>query len=407
MPVVNRIAEFHDDMTGWRRDLHMHPETAFEEFRTSDFVAGKLSEFGYEVHRGLAGTGVVGTLKGSKPDNGRAIGLRSDMDALNMEEMNTFEHRSRYKGKMHGCGHDGHITMLLGAARYLAETRSFAGTVHLIFQPAEEGAGGGRRMVEEGLFETFPIEAVYGMHNMPGIPVGSFGTRTGAILTAMDLFEIRVGGVGTHAATPELGIDPIVVAAQIVMGLQTIVSRELNPLASVVLTITELQAGTGALNTVPDHAMLRGTARILTPSVLDSIEERLRRIVGGIAQAHRAEVDIKYRHNYPPLITDPVCTKFAVGVAEAVAGDGKVDPDYPPNMASEDFSFMLQKKPGAYVFVGNGPEDGGRILHNPLYDFNDDILPLGASYWAQLVETSLAGEKSSHFRSSGALPRQG
>jgi amidohydrolase len=219
MPIINRIADYHAEMTAWRRDLHMHPETAFEEFRTSDFVSGKLAEFGYEVHRGLAGTGVVGTLRGAKPDNGRAIGLRTDMDALNMEEMNTFDHRSQHKGKMHGCGHDGHTTMLLGAARYLAETRNFAGTIHLIFQPAEEGAGGGRRMVEDGLFDKFPVEAVYGMHNMPGVPVGSFGTRTGAILTAMDLFEIRVDGIGTHAATPELGIDPIVVASQNRAGL--------------------------------------------------------------------------------------------------------------------------------------------------------------------------------------------
>ena len=245
-------------------------------------------------------------------------------------------------------------------------------------------------MVEEGLFEKFPVEAVYGMHNMPGIAVGSFGTRTGAILTAMDLFTIRVDGVGTHAATPELGVDPIVVASNIVLALQAIVSRELNPLAGVVITITDLRAGTGALNTVPDHATLRGTARILSPEVRDTIEERVRRIVQGIAQAHRARVDIDYQRNYPSLVTDPMHTKFAVGIAEEVAGTGNVDANYPPNMASEDFSFMLQKKPGAYVFIGNGPEDRGRILHNPLYDFNDEILPIGASYWARLVETSLA-----------------
>ena len=390
MPIINRIAEFHDDMTTWRRDLHAHPETAFEEFRTSNFVATKLTEFGYAVHRGLGGTGVVASLKGSKADNGRAIGLRADMDALNMTEMNTFAHRSQHEGKMHGCGHDGHTTMLLGAARYLAETRNFAGTIHLIFQPAEEGAGGGRRMVEEGLFEQFPVEAVYGMHNMPGIPVGSFGTRTGAILTAMDLFEIRIKGTGTHAATPELGIDPIVVASQIVLGLQMIVSRELNPLSGVVVTITDIRAGTGALNTVPDHAMLCGTARILSPEVRNSIEGRIRRIVGSIAQAHRATVEIAYRRNYPPLVTDPMHTKFAVGVAEQIVGAGKVDTNYPPNMASEDFSFMLEKKPGAYLFIGNGPEDNGRILHNPLYDFNDDILPIGASYWVRLVESAMA-----------------
>ncbi len=390
MPVINRIADFHDDLTAWRRDLHAHPETAFEEFHTSDFVSKKLAEFGYEVHRGLAGTGVVATLIGAKPDNGRSIGLRSDMDALNMEESNTFNHKSRHKGKMHACGHDGHMTMLLGAARYLAETRNFAGKIHLIFQPAEEGAGGGRRMVEEGLFEKFPVEAVYGMHNMPGIPVGSFGTRTGAILTAMDLFEIRVEGVGTHAATPELGVDPIVAASQIVLGLQTIVSRELNPLAGVVVTITDIRAGTGALNTIPDHAILKGTARILSPEVRETIEGRIRRIVDGIAQSHLAHAKVDYRRNYPPLVTDPANTQFAVGVAEEIVGAGNVNTSYPPNMASEDFSFMLEKRPGAYLFIGNGPEENGRILHNPLYDFNDEILPIGASYWARLVETRMA-----------------
>jgi hippurate hydrolase len=390
MPIINRIAEFHDELTAWRRDLHAHPETAFEEFRTSDFIAGKLVEFGYEVRRGLAGTGVVGTMTGASPNNGRSIGLRADMDALNMEEMNTFAHRSQHKGKMHGCGHDGHITMLLGAGRYLAETKNFAGTVHLIFQPAEEGAGGGKRMVEEGLFDKFPVEAVYGMHNMPGIPVGSFGTRVGAILTAMDLFEIRIEGVGTHAATPELGVDPIVVASLIVVALQTIVSRELNPLAGVVITITDIRGGTGALNTVPDHAILRGTVRVLSPEVHETIEKRIRRIVEGVAEAHLARTEIEYRRNYPPLITNPVQTKIAIGVAEEVAGAGKVDANYPPNMASEDFSFMLQKKPGAYLFIGNGPEEAGRVLHNPHYDFNDDILPIGASYWARLVETKLA-----------------
>jgi hippurate hydrolase len=262
MPIVNRIAEFHDEMTGWRRVMHQRPETAFEEFWTSDFVAKKLAEFGYEVHRGLGITGVVGTLKGQKADSGRAIGLRADMDALNLLEANDFPHKSQVEGKMHGCGHDGHTTMLLGAARYLAETRNFAGTLRVIFQPAEEGAGGGRRMIEEGLFEKFPVDSVYGMHNMPGIPVGSFGTRTGSILAAMDLFQIRIEGVGTHAATPELGVDPILVASHVVLALQGIISREINPIEGAVITITDITAGTGALNTIPSHAVMNGTARV-------------------------------------------------------------------------------------------------------------------------------------------------
>jgi amidohydrolase len=390
MPIVNRIADFHAEMTEWRHALHAHPETAFEEFWTSDFVANKLSGFGYAVHRGLAGTGVVGTLKGNKPDNGRAIGLRADMDALNLVEANTFEHRSQIEGKMHGCGHDGHMTMLLGAAKYLAETRNFAGTIHLIFQPAEEGAGGGRRMIEEGLFDKFPVEAVYGMHNMPGISIGSFGTRTGSILSAMDLFEIRINGVGTHAATPELGVDPILAAAHMVVALQGIVSREVDPVEGAVVTITDIKAGTGALNTIPTQAVMRGTARILSPTVRETIETRLRRIVDGVAAAYRADVEIDYRQNYPPTITDPVHTQIAVRVAEEIVGTGKVNANYKPNMASEDFSFMLQKKPGAYIFIGNGPEKGTNLLHNPGYDFNDYILPLGSSYWSRLVETVLA-----------------
>ena len=389
MPVINRIAEFHRDMAAWRRTLHAHPETAFEEFLTSDFVAEKLTEFGYEVHRGLGITGVVGTLKGQRPDNGRAVGLRADMDALNLEETNDFPHKSRVEGKMHGCGHDGHTTMLLGAAKYLAETRNFAGTLRVIFQPAEEGAAGGRRMIEDGLFERFPIDCIYGMHNMPGIPVGSFGTRAGSILAAMDLFEIRINGEGTHAATPELGVDPILVAAHTVIALQGIISREICPIEGAVITITDIKAGTGALNTIPNHALMRGTARILSPAVRSTIEGRLRRVISGVAAAYRASADLTYQPNYPPTVTDPLHTEIAVGVAEDVVGKGKVDPNYTPNMASEDFSFMLQKKPGAYIFIGNGPEDNGRILHNPRYDFNDDILPIGSSYWARLVETVL------------------
>jgi amidohydrolase len=244
-------------------------------------------------------------------------------------------------------------------------------------------------MIEDGLFEKFPVDSIYGMHNMPGIPVGSFGTRTGSILAAMDLFEIRINGVGTHAATPELGVDPILVAAHVVVALQGIISREINPIEGVVITITDIAAGTGALNTIPSHAIMHGTARILSPAVRNTIEERLHRVITGVASAFRASADLTYRPNYPPTVTDPVHTDIAVCVAEEVAGRGKVNPDYMPNMASEDFSFMLQKKPGAYIFIGNGPEDNGRILHNPRYDFNDEILPIGSSYWARLVESVL------------------
>jgi amidohydrolase len=360
MPIVNRIADFHAEMTEWRHALHAHPETAFEEFWTSDFVANKLSGFGYAVHRGLAGTGVVGTLKGNKPDNGRAIGLRADMDALNLVEANTFEHRSQIEGKMHGCGHDGHMTMLLGAAKYLAETRNFAGTIHLIFQPAEEGAGGGRRMIEEGLFDKFPVEAVYGMHNMPGISIGSFGTRTGSILSAMDLFEIRINGVGTHAATPELGVDPILAAAHMVVALQGIVSREVDPVEGAVVTITDIKAGTGALNTIPTQAVMRGTARILSPTVRETIETRLRRIVDGVAAAYRADVEIDYRQNYPPTITDPVHTQIAVRVAEEIVGTGKVNANYKPNMASEDFFLHAAKEAGGLYFHRQRSREGSQ-----------------------------------------------
>ena len=390
MPIINRIAEFQTDMTAWRRDIHAHPETAFEEQRTSDVVARTLQEMGIEVHRGLAKTGVVGTVRGNRQDKARAIGLRADMDALNLQEKNTFEHRSVHPGKMHACGHDGHTTMLLGAARYLAETRNFAGTVHLIFQPAEEGAAGGRAMIEDGLFEQFPVEAVFGMHNLPGLPVGSFAVNSGAMLAAMDNFEITVKGRGAHAGMPHLGIDPVVIAAQIITALQTIASRITNPLESVVVSVTWVEAG-AAYNVIPDEAVVRGTVRTLSQSVRAEMEPRMRSLAEGIAAAAGAAIDMRYDQGYPPTINSPAEAELSARIAAAVVGEDNVDRDFVPLMGSEDFSFMLQEKPGAYLFVGNGPGEGSCMLHNPHYDFNDEVLNIGASYWVQLVENVLAG----------------
>ena len=388
MPIINRLADFQDDLTAYRRDIHAHPETAYEEVRTSDKVAEKLGEMGIEIHRGLARTGVVGTLRGNKPDNGRAIGLRADLDALNLDEKNTFDHRSVHAGKMHACGHDGHTTMLLGAARYLAETRNFAGTVHFIFQPAEEGLAGGRAMIEDGLFEKFPVEAVFGMHNLPGMPVGAFGVNSSAMLAAMDNFDLVVKGRGAHAGMPHLGVDPVVIAAQIIMGLQTLASRTIDPLQSVVVSVTWVEAG-AAYNVIPDEAVLRGTVRTLNPEVQTTMEGRIRALAEGIASAAGAGIELRYETGYPPTINSPAEAAFAAGIAAKVVGETNVDREFVPLMGSEDFAFMLQEKPGAYVFIGNGPGEGGCALHNPHYDFNDDVLPIGGSYWVTLAETML------------------
>ena len=388
MPVINRIADFHDDMTAWRRDIHAHPETAFEENRTADIVADKLESFGIEVDRGLAKTGVVGRLKAGT--SAKAIGLRADLDALNLLEKNDFDYRSRHEGKMHACGHDGHITMLLGAARYLAETRNFDGTVHFIFQPAEEGGGGGKVMVDEGLFERFPCEAVYGMHNWPGMARGRIGVRTGAMMASADLFSIRIRGRGGHAAMPHHAIDPVVVGAQIVTALQTIASRTNDPLDSVVVSVTQFHAGT-ADNVIPDEAVLSGTCRALSPDGRDMIERRMRETVDGIAASHGIAADLDYRRNYPVLVNTAEETARAARAAAKVVGEANVAVDDPPVMGSEDFAFMLQAKPGSYVWIGNGVgEEGGCMVHNPHYDFSDEILPVGASYWAALVEQELA-----------------
>ena len=387
MPVVNRIAEFHEEMTAWRRHIHANPETAFEENDTADYVALRLHEFGIDVHRGLAGTGVVGTLRGEK-GNGPAIALRADMDALDIEEKNGFGHKSRNPGKMHACGHDGHTAMLLGAAKYLAETRRFAGTVHFVFQPAEENEGGGRVMIEDGLFERFPSEAVYGMHNIPGIPVGEFAVRPGPIMASFDIFEITLTGTGTHAATPHLGRDAMVAAAQLVTALQTIHSRTVSPFDSAVVSVTQVHAG-DTWNVIPEEVVVRGTTRAFKEHVQEHMEAEIRRISAGIAATFAVAAETRYERRYPPTVNDPREAELTARVAGDVAGSANVSLDKDPMMGAEDFAFMLNEKPGAYVWIGNGPRDGGCMLHNPNYDFNDDILPLGASYWARLVETRL------------------
>jgi hippurate hydrolase len=387
MPIINRIAGFHDDMTAWRRDIHAHPETAFEERRTSDFVAKKLGEFGIDVHRGLAGTGVVGTLRAGT--GRRSIGLRADMDALHVHEKNGFAHASTTAGKMHACGHDGHTTMLLGAAKYLAETRNFDGVVHFIFQPAEENEGGGRVMVEQGLFDKFPVEAVYGMHNMPDLAAGRFAIRPGPMMASYDVFEIAINGKGSHAAMPHQGVDPVVVAANVVTSLQSIVSRTVNPVDAVVVSVTQIHGG-DAWNVIPDDVVLRGTCRCFRPEVQQGLEASIRRIAEGVCAAFGARMTMRYEIRYPALVNDGDATERAARIAEDIVGPPNVSRERQPTMGSEDFAFMLQAKKGAYIFFGNGM--GGVdscMLHNPYYDFNDDILPLGASYWARMVELSL------------------
>jgi amidohydrolase len=390
MAVINRIAEFHDDIKGWRRNLHAHPETAFEEVRTADFVAEKLAEFGIEVHRGLATTGVVGVLDGRTNASGRAIGLRADMDALHIQELNGFDHRSRHDGRMHACGHDGHTAMLLGAARYLAETRNFDGRVAFIFQPAEENEGGGRVMVEEGLFDRFPVEAVYGLHNMPGMPAGTVALRSGPAMAAFDIFEIVVTGKGAHAAMPQLGIDPIVVGAQIVTALQTIASRRTAPIDTVVVSVTQFHAG-DTWNVIPETAVIRGTVRSFRKDTQDQMERDIARIARGLCDSQGATMTLRYERRYPALVNSEAETAVAAAAAARVVGEDKVMKGADPLMGSEDFAYMLQAKPGCYIWLGNGTEGGpgGCAVHNPHYDFNDDIAVVGASYWATLVEQQL------------------
>ena len=389
MPIVNRVADLHGEITAWRRDLHAHPELLFDVHRTAASVAEKLKAFGCDdVIPGIGRTGVVGVIRGRKPASGagnKVIGLRADMDALPIEEATGVPYKSTVPGKMHACGHDGHTAMLLGAAKYLAETRNFAGTAIVIFQPAEEGGGGGREMVKEGMMERFAIDEVYGMHNYPGLPVGEFAIRSGPIMAAADSVTIEIEGKGGHAARPHLSIDTVLVGAQIINQIQSIVSRNVDPLESGVVSICMFQAG-HTDNVIPQTAHLRGTARSLTPEVRDLLEKRLGEVVEGTAKLYGAKAKLTYRRGYPVLKNHQRQTSFAAAVAQDIAGKDKVDIDLPPVMGAEDFSYMLESRPGAFIFVGNGDSAG---LHHPAYDFNDEAIPVGTSYWVKLVETAL------------------
>ena len=381
---IERLARLHGEMTVWRHDLHAHPEIAFQEHRTSERVAGLLAGFGIDVHRGVAGTGVVGSLRrGGGP---RSIALRADLDGLPMQEIGEPPYRSQVPGAMHACGHDGHMAMLLGAARELAERGRFDGTVYFVFQPAEENEGGGRVMVEQGLFDRFPADAVFGLHNWPGLDAGRFAVRPGPVMAAFDVFEVTVRGRGAHGAMPHLAIDPVVAAAEMIGALQTIVSRNVSPVEAAVVSVAQVQAG-DTWNVIPEEARLRGSARYFRPDVGRAVEEGIRRIVAGVASAFGATSIVDYQHRYPATVNEPAATAIAARVAEEVVGSEQMVADAPPSMASEDFAFMLQARPGCYVWLGSG--DGVRALHSPGYDFNDAVLPVGAAYWVRLAETIL------------------
>jgi len=373
-----------------RRDIHAHPELGFEEARTSQLVADRLAEWGVEVHRGLAKTGVVGVIRGRHAGRG-AVGLRADMDCLPLQETGDVPHRSRIAGRMHACGHDGHTTMLLGAARYLAQTRNFAGTVNVIFQPAEEGGGGGRVMVEEGLFRRFPCDAVYAIHNWPGLAPGKIAVRPGPMMAATDELKIRISGRGGHAALPHLAADPVVMAAHVITALQTIASRNANPVDAVVVSLCSMQTSqVGAFNILPDSVDLVGTARSFTPEMRDLAERRIKEIAPAVAQALGGRASVDYQRGYPATVNTEREARFAAEVGAKMFGAQNVVTDGEPTMGGEDFAYMLQACPGAYVFLGQGGMQGGCLLHNPSYDFNDEVIPLGAGYLAALAEHALA-----------------
>ena len=374
------------ELTSLRRDIHAHPELAFDEYRTSELVAKELERYGLEVYRGIAKTGVVGVLRAGSSQ--RMIGLRADMDALPLAELNEFPHHSRHQGKMHACGHDGHTAMLLGAARYLAEHPDFDGIAVFIFQPAEEAEGGAAVMIEDGLFERFPVEAVFGLHNWPGIPVGQMMVMPGPVMAGTCGLEIIVRGHGCHAAMPHQGVDAIVTGAQLVQALQTVVSRNLHPCDAAVVSVTQFHAGE-AWNVIPEEVILRGTIRSFKPEVQDTVERAIERLCSGIAAANSAQISVRFDHRYPATVNSRDEALFCQRVAAEVFGHDHVLTDILPSMGAEDFAYMLCEKPGCYVWLGNGPGTGGCTLHNPHYDFNDELLTLGASYWVHLVRRYL------------------
>jgi amidohydrolase len=387
MPIVNRVADLHAEITAWRRDFHAHPELQYDVQRTAAAVAEKLTSFGCDdVVTGIGRTGVVGVIRGRVP-GAKVVGLRADMDALPIEEATAVPYKSTVPGKMHACGHDGHTAMLLGAAKYLAETRNFAGTAVMIFQPAEEGGAGARAMLRDGLFDRFGIQEVFGMHNYPLMPIGQFAIRSGPMMASTDSIAIKLEGKGSHAAWPHLGVDPVLVGAQIVTALQSIVSRNVDPLEAAVISICVFQAGQ-ADNVIPQTATLRGTVRSLSPVVRELVKTRVREVVEGTAKLYGAKAELSYSPGYPVLVNDEGRAAFAASVAAEIAGKDKVDRDTPPLMGAEDFAYMLQERPGAFIYVGNGDS---AMLHHPAYDFNDEAIPHGTSYWVRLAETALAG----------------
>ncbi len=386
MPTINRFADLQDEITEWRRDIHANPELLFDVHRTAGLVEEKLRDFGVdEVVTGIGRTGVVGVIRGKENGSGKVIGLRADMDALPIQEIRDLPHKSTVEGKMHACGHDGHTAMLLGAAKYLAETRNFDGTAIVIFQPAEEGGGGGREMVEDGMMDKFGVEQVYGMHNMPGLPVGRFAIRPGALMASADFFSVHIEGLGGHAARPHGCNDPAIIVSQIVQSFQSIVSRNADPIESLVISVTQIHMG-DTNNVIPQTAFMDGTVRALKPEVRELAEKRMTAICQHIGLANDARVEIDYKRFYPVTENHPQETTFAAGVARQIVGDGNVDDNAPPVMGGEDFSYMLNARPGAFMFVGQGDTAG---LHHPEYDFNDEIIPIGCSYWVKLVETAM------------------
>ncbi|NRG16883.1 amidohydrolase [Rhizobiales bacterium] len=389
MPIVNRFADLSEEITEWRRDIHANPELLYDVHRTAALVEEKLKAFGLdEVVPGIGKTGVVGVIKGKSDASGKVIGLRADMDALPIEEITGKPYASTVPGKMHACGHDGHTAMLLGAAKYLSETRNFDGTVVVIFQPAEEGGAGAKAMIDDGLMTRFGIQEVYGMHNMPGAPVGTFAIRPGPLMAAADRLTIEVEGKGCHAAKPHEGIDTILVASQIINSLQSIASRNADPLESVVVSITMFNAGFTD-NVIPQTATLRGTVRTLTPEMRDMAEERVKRIATSVAEAYGATATVNYRRDYPVTVNNAEKMEFAASIAAQIVGEENVELNVPPTMGGEDFAFMLEERPGAFIFAGNGDS---AMLHHPAYDFNDELIPVGCSYWVKLVETALAAK---------------